>query len=262
MTPHCPTPAEAEAAVITLSLVFAASCGVPHREIVFVPAEVGAVEVASAPNSPASPGPRMRVAALVVELGESFPLTSLLTTADPTARARTRWVSSQPSVASVDPASGQLTGRSEGMAEVIATDMRIPNAQSHLTVTVKTAHLVRQITVTPSALTIAVGERRHLLATVQMASGELHGNVTWSSSDTTRAIVNATTGEVTALGEGRVTIRAAYRLNPKYAGLAELSVHAPGGPVPASAAPVASPSPTPDMRLPQNRPPARPVPWW
>jgi hypothetical protein len=97
-------------------------------------------------------------------------------------------------------------------------------------------------------------ESLRLIAEVQLADGQINGNVQWSSSDDTIATVNPTTGKVTALREGRVTVVAAYALDPKVKGLAVLTIVADKA---------ATPPPPPDDELaaapPAPRPPVLPV---
>jgi hypothetical protein len=71
---------------------------------------------------------------------------------------------------------------------------------------------------------VEVNESIKLLAEVRMSDGQINGNVFWSSSDDRIAKVNPTTGEVTALSEGRVTVVAAYALETGVKGLAELTI--------------------------------------
>lgn len=65
--------------------------------------------------------------------------------------------------------------------------------------------VVTGVTVTPSTKTLAVSETQQLTATV--APAEASQNVTWASSDDTKATVSAT-GLVTAVAAGEVTITA------------------------------------------------------
>jgi hypothetical protein len=111
-------------------------------------------------------------------------------------------------------------------------------------------------------------ESLRLVAEVQMADGQIHGNVQWSSSDDTIATVNPTTGAVKALREGRVTVVAAYALDPKVKGLAVLTIvkdKAATPPPPSEesleAPPELAPSlPPPTVGLPTPAPVATPAP--
>jgi hypothetical protein len=111
-----------------------------------------------------------------------------------------------------------------------------------------------KVLVSPGKPVMEPEESLRLIAEVQLADGQINGNVQWSSSDDTIATVNPTTGKVTALREGRVTVVAAYALDPKVKGLAVLTIVADKA---------ATPPPPPDDELavapPPPRPPALPV---
>jgi hypothetical protein len=111
-----------------------------------------------------------------------------------------------------------------------------------------------KVLVSPGKPVMEPEESLRLIAEVQLADGQINGNVQWSSSDDTIATVNPTTGKVTALREGRVTVVAAYALDPKVKGLAVLTIVADKA---------ATPPPPPDDELaaapPAPRPPVLPV---
>ncbi|MEB3196343.1 MAG: Ig-like domain-containing protein [Candidatus Sericytochromatia bacterium] len=81
-----------------------------------------------------------------------------------------------------------------------------------------------KVLVSPSKPVMEPGESVSLTPEVRFADGQINGNVLWSSSDDTIATVNRSTGKVTALREGRVTIVAGYAQNPRIKGLAELTI--------------------------------------
>src|SRR6185436_12611345 len=88
-----------------------------------------------------------------------------------------------------------ITATSEGHAGAVAiTVIPVP---------------VASVSITPTAATLEVGQTEQLAATASDAHGNpLSGRtVTWSSSDTTVATVNAT-GLVTSVGTGVTTITA------------------------------------------------------
>ena len=66
---------------------------------------------------------------------------------------------------------------------------------------------VTSVAVTPTTLTLGVGEKRTLTATVEPKDAD-NKTVAWSSSAPTIAEVNASTGEVTAKTVGTATITA------------------------------------------------------
>ncbi|MEB3223755.1 MAG: Ig-like domain-containing protein [Candidatus Sericytochromatia bacterium] len=147
------------------------------------------------------------------------------------------WEVSNPAVATLNRKDGRVKGASAGESVVYAYLRKDPTLKAAITVNVLDTVLVREVSVTPATLTLTIGESRKAKAAVRMMSGEVNGNVTWSSSDSTIATVNPTNGEVTALAEGWVTIVATYAADTRYKGLLDVQVIAAGG--------GASPAPTP-----------------
>ncbi|HSG47380.1 MAG TPA: Ig-like domain-containing protein, partial [Longimicrobiales bacterium] len=83
---------------------------------------------------------------------------------------------------------------------------------------------VATVTVTPSTLTLQVGDTARLSAVLRSAQGDtLTRTVTWTSTDTARAIVSAA-GLVTARAAGPVAIRAS---SEGRSGQTALTVEAP-----------------------------------
>lgn len=261
---------ETERVLITLSLAFVVSCGVQRSNLLAPPIATLDAPASSVAAQPPRIGIQQLTPGLTLMPGETFILSQIMRTPDGEAlnASNSRWQTDHPEVVSLDATIGLLTARAVGNAVVTVTLTRAPNVQAHLNVTVHNARQVRQIDVDPAALSLAPGQRRGLTANVRMANGEINGDVVWSSSDTTRATVDPVGGDVTAIAPGVVTIRASYRLNPKFFGLCELDVVPAGAPAPAAegprpaAAQTPKPSPTPDYTLPQNRPPGRPGKWW
>lgn len=70
------------------------------------------------------------------------------------------------------------------------------------------------VTVAPASLTIQVGQQATVAATVTSDTTGSSSGVTWSSSASTIASVNAATGQVTAVAAGTATITAASKLRP------------------------------------------------
>jgi uncharacterized protein YjdB len=153
--------------------------------------------VASVTVSPASAS---------VQVGKSTTLTATVKAADGstlTDRPVT-WKSSDDDVASVD-GRGVVTGVRPGSATITATSGG-KSGSSAITVT---AVPVASVAVTPGADTIVAGATTQLTATVKDADGKTvtDRTVTWSSSDDRIATVG-TTGVVTGVAEGKVTITA------------------------------------------------------
>lgn len=175
---------------------------------------------------------------VVLAIGEEKDLVSILRAADGSLPTQPMiWASSNDAVATVTANSGRVRANAKGTAIITASLQSDPTTKISLEVTVVEKHTVSLIKVEPSSPWIAIGDKIKLAAQVQMADGQINGNVTWSSSDDTIAAVNPTTGEVSALREGRVTILAAFALDPKYKGLSEITIVKDRQQIPPSASP-------------------------
>ncbi len=126
------------------------------------------------------------------------------------------WLSQNPAVATVD-GGGLVTAVAEGTAELTAS---YGGQASTSTITVY--QVPAAVIVDPPASDIRVGDKITLLALPKAADGTtIGGQLTYTSSDTTIAKVSPL-GQVTAVGEGSVTITASS--GGKTAS-AQLSVH-------------------------------------
>lgn len=118
------------------------------------------------------------------------------------------WSTDKPSIATVNPATGVVTGVAVGSATITATSEGRTGTSS-LTVNAPAPVPVATVTVAPNASTIIVGGTQQLTPTTKDAAGNtLTGRVvTWGSSNTAVATVNAS-GVVTGVAAGIVTITA------------------------------------------------------
>ncbi len=138
-----------------------------------------------------------------VEVGKTTPLTA--TSSDGNVIT---WTSDNPGVATVDSATGVVTGVSAGTANITAT---ATSAEGEVTATATcvvtvTAPVVQiAVTVTPATAEVLVGKTTNLTATV---TGGQANTVTWTSSDPTVATVDSATGIVTGVKAGTATITA------------------------------------------------------
>lgn len=89
---------------------------------------------------------------------------------------------------------------------------------------------VEQVTVTGGTTTVEAGRTIQLTATVTGTPSFAVGSVTWSSSDVTKAAVNAN-GVVTGVAEGTATITATSTDDTSKIGAVEVTVTAPANPV-------------------------------
>jgi hypothetical protein len=84
--------------------------------------------------------------------------------------------------------------------------------------------VVRSVTVSPASLNLNPGDKATLAASVNADAGITDRTVTWSTSDATIATVDATSGLVTAVKAGNVTITAAAKADLNVKGAASVTV--------------------------------------
>jgi trimeric autotransporter adhesin len=173
-----------------------------------------------------------------LEIGATASLTAVArSAAGGTISGRTfTWHSSNTSVAGVS-SSGLVTGVGQGVVTVTATESG-SSVAGNLELTITTA-AVQSVTVTPATATAISGRTEQLTAVIRDARGApLAGRaVTWTSADTTIAIVNAT-GLVTARATGgpvAITASSEGRSGSAQISVAPVPVHAlivsPAGPL-------------------------------
>jgi uncharacterized protein YjdB len=116
------------------------------------------------------------------------------------------WTSSNPDIATIDSATGVVTGIKAGTTDITCT-IDGKTSDKH-TVTVTSAVAVTGVSVTPTAASIVKGTTKTLTATVT-PSNATNKNVTWASSDDTSvATVSSSSGVVRGVGIGTATITA------------------------------------------------------
>ncbi|MDB4875437.1 MAG: Ig domain protein group 2 domain protein [Gemmatimonadetes bacterium] len=84
--------------------------------------------------------------------------------------------------------------------------------------------VVHSVTVSPSSVNLLIGGTATLAASVDADASITDRTVTWTSSDATVASVDATTGKVTGVKAGTVTITATSKANTSVAGAAVVTV--------------------------------------
>ena len=132
------------------------------------------------------------------------------------------WTSSNTARATVD-SSGLVTGVSAGAVTITATSQADPTASG-----------TQGMTVLPPVITVAVsgpaevgtGQTAQLSAVVSSSGGAVSQVVTWTSSNTARATVNSS-GLVTGVSAGAVTITATAQVDPTAQGARNMTVLAP-----------------------------------
>jgi trimeric autotransporter adhesin len=120
------------------------------------------------------------------------------------------WTSSNPSVATVSDAQGSI-GSAAGSAPGVATVTAAFAGQVGVATLTVTNATLSSITIKPANPSIALGTQQQFAATGKFSDGtteSLGGQVAWSSSEITVAIIN-NTGAVSTTGKGTTTIEAA-----------------------------------------------------
>ena len=113
------------------------------------------------------------------------------------------WTSSTPAVATVSNA-GVVSAKTVGTATITATANN--GIKGSCTLTVKPV-LVTSVSITPATLDLGANTSETLTATV-LPNNASDKTVKWSSSNSSVASVDATTGEVTGINSGTATITA------------------------------------------------------
>lgn len=131
------------------------------------------------------------------------------------------WVSSDPGVATVDPAEGLVSAVAPGTATITATSVFDGTAWG--TATVNVAGIIA-VEVTPASEVLPFNGNVQLHAIVTPVHGETDLSVMWSTSDPNVATVSET-GMVNAVAAGSVTITAASVVTPSALGTATIEVH-------------------------------------
>ena len=152
---------------------------------------------AMAVSAPYDAAPVLAVGAVTLGVKESCVL-GLLNGADP-ASIGAVFVSSNPKIAAVDAATGQITGKKAGNAVVTVTALGV---QSSCAVTVLKAP--KKIALSAKKLTLGVGEETWLAATLTANTASA---VTFSSSNEGVVIVGGD-GHLVAVGTGTATVTA------------------------------------------------------
>jgi Bacterial Ig-like domain (group 2) len=184
-----PSPLALRGAALMALLATAAACG-----------------GSDSPSQPVCAVSAVAVTAPVTQLqvGKTTTMTAAVTQANCTPTVQATWESSQPTVASVDAASGVVTAVAAGGPVTITAKAQGKSGTAQLTVTQVP---VATVVVTPATGTIALGETQQLTATVRDADGAaLTGRtIAWTSSDQTIATVSQT-GVVTPVAPGAAAV--------------------------------------------------------
>lgn len=144
---------------------------------------------------------------LVMTEGNKLKGTASVIYADNSRNSDIVWSSSDNTIATVNPTTGEISGLKAGIVTIIATSQKDTSKRASITVTVKQADVVDALTkIEPKEATIKVGETTRFNASVQMSDGSVSPNVIWSSDN--QAIATVSNGLVTGIAEGTTTITA------------------------------------------------------
>ena len=116
-----------------------------------------------------------------------------------------RWCSENPNVATIE--NGKIYTHSEGRATITVSATDGSGVTAHCKVAVYKNIYISSVTVSPSSKAMNVGESAYLHATI-CPTNATNKQIMWLSSDEDVAIVNPSSGLVTATGVGTATIYA------------------------------------------------------
>src|SRR6218665_4049175 len=139
-----------------------------------------------------------------VGAGGSLTLTAKTLPAD--AAQAVTWTSSDPSKASVNPASGAVTGIAKGVAVITAAATDGSLAKGTVTVTVKAGAKATSVGITPAAPSVGIGGS--LMLTAAVLPAEASQAVRWTTSDPSKVSVDPASGAVTGITKGTAVITA------------------------------------------------------
>jgi uncharacterized protein YjdB len=167
-----------------------------------VPLNVTAATLQSISVVPATPS---------IALGTTQQFTAIgtysdLSTADVTTSVT--WASSVPATASIGAGTGLAHGQVAGTTQITATLGTVASAAVPLKVTAAT---LKSIAVAPATPSIGLSATQQFSATGTYSDGttqDITGNVLWTSSNTSAATINASSGLATGVGAGTTQITA------------------------------------------------------
>jgi len=138
---------------------------------------------------------------LVMEVGKSSQGTATVRYADNTSDSDLIWSSSDDTIASVDPRSGQIQALRSGEVTIIATATRDNRQRSALQLSVRPgAAETALVELNPTSMEIKVGGTSTFQAIARRADGTQSGNLSWQSSDTQVFVVSGSGSSANIIG--------------------------------------------------------------
>ena len=174
------------------------------------------------PFSTGRPGPGPQQAADVeeveLEAGKDTTVDVEITPSN-ASNTKVKWESSNPQVATVS--DGKITAVNKGTATITATSEDNPNAKDTVAVTVTKVD-VTSITLDKASEEVFINETKALTATIAPENASIK-DIEWTTSD--ESIATVSSGSVTGVSEGTVTITAKAKDNPAILATAEVKVN-------------------------------------
>lgn len=144
---------------------------------------------------------------LVITEGNKVKGTASVIYADNSRNSNLVWTSSDNTLATVNPSSGEISGVRAGIVTILATAQTDTSKRTSITVTIKRADVTEAITkIEPKEASIKVGETVRLNASIQMSDGSISPNVMWKTDNA--SVVTVSNGLVTGISEGTTTVTA------------------------------------------------------
>jgi uncharacterized protein YjdB len=147
----------------------------------------------------------------VVTKGVARKVTANVIYTDGTRDSNVTLASSDDTILSVNNTTGTISGLKEGITTIEAISTVDNTKKATATVTVKSGEVTEAVaTIDPAEAEITVGGSTTLDASLKNSDGSTSSDISWSSSDTSIAVVSGTGGSATVVGKapGTVTITA------------------------------------------------------
>jgi hypothetical protein len=170
----------------TIFLLLAASCALsaclttvplaePSQQTIVAIAPANVPGVAGLPGAAGGKsGLTTTIAKIVLTLGQERVMNDVLRTENNVApTGGVLWLSSDNSIATINPLSGQVKAMAPGTTLLTASLQSAPDVQAQIQVTVTATGKTVQINVTPANPNLLVGERVKLVAEVHLADGSI-----------------------------------------------------------------------------------------
>ncbi|MBS5146083.1 MAG: Ig-like domain-containing protein, partial [Butyricicoccus pullicaecorum] len=158
---------------------------------------------------------------MTLEVGQKNTFTATVTNSS--SNTVTWEVQSGETFASIDMSSGEVTAKQAGTAVVKATSTAHPNVSATATVKVTAKPNQPVITITPSKMSLKVGESKTF--TAQITPADSDDKIIWSVENGANLIdIDASTGKVTAKSKGSASVKAASSKYPASSATAVVEV--------------------------------------